>query len=121
MTLDYLEHLRSASARFLDVLRAAPEGARAPSCPDWDADDLLWHLGNVQWFWGTVVAERLPSVDGLQEPERPDTRAGLLSFFEEQSERLHRELAAADPAEEVYMWAAEKNVGYIRRRQAHEA
>jgi hypothetical protein len=30
-------------------------------------------------------------------------------------------LAAADPEEEVYMWAEDRTVGYIRRRQAHEA
>ena len=119
--LDYLHHLRADSARFLAVLRDAPGDAQVPSCPEWDADDLLWHLGGVQWFWGTVVADRLQSVEGLEEPARPDTRAGLIDFFEEQSARLHRELAAADPAEQVYMWAAEKNVGYIRRRQAHEA
>jgi uncharacterized protein (TIGR03083 family) len=119
--LDYLDHLRSDSARFLDVLSHAPGAARVPSCPDWDADDLLWHLAGVQWLWGTVVAERLQSVDGLEEPERPGSRAGLVEFFEEQSARLHRELAAADPTEKVYMWAADKTVGFIRRRQAHEA
>ncbi len=121
MAPDYLDHLRTDSARFLDVLRDTPATAPVPSCPAWDADDLLWHLGSVQWFWATVVAERLRSVDGLAEPGRPRTREGLVAFLEEQSNRLHRELAAADPAEEVYMWAAEKNVGYIRRRQAHEA
>ncbi len=121
MSLDYLDHLRAESARFLDVLRRAPAGAAVPSCPDWDADDLLWHLGGVQWFWGTVVAKRLQSVEDLEEPSRPDSRDGLVRFFEEQSARLHAELAAADPAEEVYTWAAEKNVGFVRRRQAHEA
>jgi uncharacterized protein (TIGR03083 family) len=121
VTLDYLDHLRIDSARFLDVLRRAPGDARVPSCPDWDADELLWHLAGVQWFWGTVVTERLQSVDDLEEPARPDSREGLLRFFEEQSARLHRELAAADPAEEVYTWAADKSVGFIRRRQAHEA
>ncbi|HET6562849.1 MAG TPA: maleylpyruvate isomerase family mycothiol-dependent enzyme [Marmoricola sp.] len=121
MPLDYLSHLRSDSARFLDTLRNAPAGAPVPSCPDWDADDLLWHLGQVQWFWGTVVADRLQSVDGLEEPGRPGSRQELVTFFEEQSDRLRRELAAADPSEEVYMWASEKNVGYIQRRQAHEA
>src|SRR5665811_2356206 len=43
--LDYLSHLALDSARFVEVLRQAPSGARVPTCPDWDADDLLWHLG----------------------------------------------------------------------------
>lgn len=121
MTLDYVDHLRQNSARFLDVLRDAPAGARVASCPEWDVDDLLWHLGGVQWFWGSVVAERLQSVDGLEEPARPGSRHGLVAFFEEQSARLQQELAGADPAEEVYTWAADRTVGFIRRRQAHEA
>jgi uncharacterized protein (TIGR03083 family) len=119
--LDYLDHLRSDSARFLGVLRHAPGDARVPTCPDWDADDLLWHLAGVQWFWATVVAERLQAVDHLEEPSRPDSREGLVRVVEEQSARLHRELAAADPRDAVYTWAADRSVGFIRRRQAHEA
>lgn len=118
---DYLQHLRADSARFLDRLRGCDPRLPVPSCPDWVASDLLWHLGEVQWFWGTVVAERLPSVDDLETPARPDTHAGLVAFFEQQSERLQEALGSADPAEPVYMWAADKTVGYIGRRQAHEA
>lgn len=44
-----------------------------------------------------------------------------MQFFEEQSARLLLALTGADPAEPVYMWAPDKTVGYIRRRQAHEA
>jgi uncharacterized protein (TIGR03083 family) len=117
----YLDHLRTESARFRAVLEHADPAARVPSCPDWDAGDLLWHLGEVQWFWGTIVAERLQSPDGLEPPDRPADHAGLVAFFTEQSERLHAELSAADPDEAVYMWAADKTVGYVRRRQAHEA
>jgi uncharacterized protein (TIGR03083 family) len=118
---DYLQHLRDDSARFLDRLRSCDPRLPVPSCPDWVASDLLWHLGEVQWFWGTVVADRLQSVDDLEAPPRPDTHAGLASFFAKQSERLHDALASADPAEPVYMWAADRSVGYIGRRQAHEA
>jgi uncharacterized protein (TIGR03083 family) len=121
MTIDHLAHVRSESARFLAVLRDADPTARVPSCPDWDADDLLWHLAEVQWFWGTVVLGRLQSVDGLDGPDRPGSHASLLAFFEEQTQRLYDALAAADPSEPVYMWAEDKTVGYVRRRQAHEA
>lgn len=49
--LDYLGHLAGNPARFVKVLAQAPTGRRVPTCPDWDADDLLWHLGQVQWCW----------------------------------------------------------------------
>jgi uncharacterized protein (TIGR03083 family) len=121
MTLDYLGHLRSESARFLDVLRDTDPSLRVPSCPDWDAGDLLWHLSEVQWFWATIVEDRLQSPAGLEAPERPADHGALVGLFAAQSARLHGVLAAADPAERVYMWAPDKTVGYIRRRQAHEA
>jgi len=117
----YLTHLRAESARFLDVLRDADPALPVPSCPEWRSADLLWHLGEVQWFWGTVVAERLQSVEALEGPARPGTYAELLSFFAEQSDRLQTALSSTDPSERVYMWADDKTVRYIGRRQAHEA
>jgi uncharacterized protein (TIGR03083 family) len=121
MSLDYLTFLRDESARFVDALRDADPSAPVPSCPDWDADDLLWHLAGVQWFWGSIVADRLQSPDGAHEQPRPDGHAELVALFEENAARLHTALSEADPAEPVWMWADDKTVGYIRRRQAHEA
>ena len=121
MALDYLAHLRADSDRFLDVLRDADPSAAVPGCPDWDADDLLWHLGEVQEFWGLIVEGRLQEPDAAVKSERPDSRAGLVDFFSTQTERLERALREADPAEPVWMWSNDKTVGYIRRRQAHEA
>lgn len=123
MSLDYLAHLRDDSARFRAVLATAAGGLRVPSCPDWDADDLLWHLGQVQWFWGTIVQQRLDDPDRAeaQKPDRPSDRAGLLRFFDSASALLQRTLAQTDPSVQVWMWDADRTVGYIRRRQAHEA
>ena len=52
--LDYLAHLARESARFAEVIAEVPPAAPVLSCPAWNADDLLWHLGEVQWFWGTI-------------------------------------------------------------------
>ena len=39
--------------------------ARVPSCPDWNAADLLWHLGaEVQDFWAWVLEHRPDGPDG---------------------------------------------------------
>src|SRR5680860_1106042 len=119
--IDYLARLRVESTRFVDVLRNAPPDARVPTCPDWSADDLLWHLGEVQWFWATVVREALTDPSILDHPERPTDRAGLLDFFESATAALQRTLADTGPDEIRWTWSDEQTAGFTRRRQAHEA
>jgi uncharacterized protein (TIGR03083 family) len=121
--LDYLRYLADESARFAAVLSGTAPEARVPTCPDWNADDLLWHLGEVQWFWGHVVADGVLTTEQADKvrAERPPTRADLTAFFEESSRRLGEALAGTNPDAAAWTWADDKTVGFIRRRQAHEA
>ena len=79
--IDDVAHLTAESARFAAAIRNVPPAAAVPTCPDWNADDLLWHLAWVQSWWGIVVRD---NVDGPQAraslPARPDDRAGLLAL-----------------------------------------
>lgn len=115
----YLARIREASLRFGDVIASTASDARVPACPDWDADDLLWHVGEVQWFWGTVIANR-PAGPPPGHPDRPEGRTALLDFFEEASSALVAALTAAEPAEQAWSWASDQTVGFTLRRQAHE-
>jgi len=117
----YLHHLRDESARFRRVLAGTDPAARVPSCPDWDATDLLWHLGTVQHFWATIVTQRPQGPDDYVEPPRPEGHAAVLEFFDAGSARLLAALAEVDPAEEAWTWSADHTVGFTIRRQAHEA
>ncbi len=122
--LDYLDHLARESARFALVLDGTSAQAQVPSCPDWNADDLLWHLGEVQWFWGSVVRQKIVTDDELERlgrRERPVTRAGLREFYAMASTELGELLAASPPETPTWSWADDRTVGFIRRRQAHEA
>lgn len=119
--LDYLHHLRVESARFAEVLRDTPSGAPVPTCPDWTADDLLWHLGEVQHFWAGIVREAVTDPADLEEPERPEDRAELRAFYRAASAELQRTLAATDPGALRWTWSTEQSAGFTRRRQAHEA
>jgi uncharacterized protein (TIGR03083 family) len=120
--LDFLDHLARESARFAEAIAAAPPGATVPSCPGWDADDLLWHLGEVQWFWGTVVRERVTGDEAeARKPPRPGDRAGLAAFYDRASHGLAGILAATPPDTPAWTWSEDQTVGFIRRRQAHEA
>lgn len=125
----FLDHLLRESRRFRDVLADAPPADPVPTCPDWRADDLLWHLGEVQWFWGEIVElrhtrrEQVSAMDQTRSrlAPRPPDRSGLLDFFDRVSERLHRALLATPPETEVWMWADDHSAAYVARRQAHEA
>lgn len=121
--LDHLDHLARESTRFLEaVLDAAPD-AQVPTCPEWTADDLLWHLAEVQWFWGEVVRTRADDPDRVEavQPERPADRDGLVALYRRASADLHAVLATTPPETPVWTWAADRTAGFVRRRQAHEA
>lgn len=116
----YLFHLVSESSRFREVLVNCDPEARVPSCPDWSAADLLWHLATVQRWWTEVLVAR-PTRPEEVEPPRPESYAELLDAFDRWSSELAEALEAADPAEEAWNWSADHTVGFILRRQAHEA
>lgn len=118
---DYLRHLRDESARFRAVLGGCDPEARVPGCPDWTAADLVWHLAEVQHFWGTVIRTRPAGPEEGSTPERPASYGGLLEVFDEWSAALASELSAADPGDAAWSWSSEQTVGFTFRRQAHEA
>ena len=120
--MDYLAHLAQESARFAEVIAKVSPAVRVPSCPDWSADDLLWHLGEVQWFWGTIVRDGLDGDQAEQrKPPRPDRREDLLAFYRRASSDLSAVLAAVPASAPAWTWSEDHTVGFVRRRQAHEA
>lgn len=121
--LDLADHLARESARFATALRTAEPDAAVPTCPAWDADDLLWHLAKVQAFWATIVRERMTEAAQVEtiEANRPSGRDALFEHFHAATRELQRALAAADDATPAWTWSSDQSVGFIRRRQAHEA
>jgi uncharacterized protein (TIGR03083 family) len=119
----YLDHIRSESARFRDVVAGCDPAARIPACPDWDAAELLWHLASVQAFWAEVVRTRPAPADEELEGKlpRPESYDGLLAAYDDYSASMVEALASADPAEEAWHWSSDQTVGASIRRQAHEA
>lgn len=120
----YLDHIRAESARFRAVLADCDPGARVPSCPDWDAADLLWHLTKVQRFWaGRVVDRPAEPLEGEEayDAERPASYDELLAGFDVASRSLTDALDGLDPATAAWTWSDDHTVGFILRRQAHEA
>ncbi|HUZ52774.1 MAG TPA: maleylpyruvate isomerase N-terminal domain-containing protein [Streptosporangiaceae bacterium] len=120
--IDYLGHLARESALFAHAIGGTAAGTQVPSCPDWTADDLLWHLAEVQWFWGTIVGQGVDGAGaGALAPSRPEDRAALMDFYLSVSGELGTALASAAPETPAWTWSDDKTVGFIIRRQAHEA
>jgi len=122
----YLDHLRTESARFRAVLADCDPGAKVPTCPEWDAGDLLWHLAGVQLFWAKVLRHRPASPDDAEiaeEPaaQRPESYDELLEAYDDYSHALATELERADPEDAAWHWSGDNRVVTTHRRQAHEA
>lgn len=96
--------------------------AAVEHCPEWTVADLVWHLTDVHWFWGTIVEERLAAPpEEARRPQRPgDDR--LVEGFLAGAQRLVQVLGAADQAAHVWTWApAQQDVAFVTRHQVQEA
>lgn len=119
--VDHLTVLRRESERFAACGRRGDLTARVPSCPDWDLADLVWHLTEVQHFWGAIVEGLLDDPAGVPDLERPDDR-DLVHLFGERSRRLRDALSRTPADTPCWSWHADGHTaGWVRRRQAHEA
>ncbi|MBY5162612.1 maleylpyruvate isomerase N-terminal domain-containing protein [Salsipaludibacter albus] len=120
--LDHATLIVRESERFRELLGPADPRARVPSCPDWDVDDLLWHVAETQWFWATIAAERLDSPRPAQasKPDRPTDHDGLLAVGARATERLLGALDDLDDDTPVWSWNDAGDGAFVRRRQAHE-
>jgi len=119
----YLDHLAADSARFSEVLRRTPHETPVPTCPDWTAADLFFHLAEVQNFWARIVGRRLTrpeQVDGLT-TVRPDDDRDLPGLFAECTQSLQEALRATPPDTVAWTWAPEQTAGFSYRRQTQEA
>ncbi|SDC10553.1 maleylpyruvate isomerase family mycothiol-dependent enzyme [Actinokineospora iranica] len=139
--MDYVRHFRREVLAFETLARGAAEDAPwVPSCPDWTVSDLVAHLGWVHRYVTHLVRERIiEPVDpagadfldlpadraGWPTPERGPSRgpipAGLIEWFAEGAAALTDLFRDRDPAERVWTWAGEREVGFWARMQTIEA
>jgi uncharacterized protein (TIGR03083 family) len=114
----YLDALAVESAAFDSAVRATPLDAQVPPCPAWTVADLVYHLGEVHYFWGEVARRRLAAPE-VEPPMRPPD-GELVAWAARQAIELGRTLRETDPATPVWTWAPQKDVAFIVRRMAQE-
>ncbi len=125
--MDRIAIIRTEAERLADVLAAAAPDARCPTCPDWSAADLLWHLTEVHYFWAGVLSQDARTEADLAaveqaKPERPTGMADLLALRDRATTALLEQLDRLDDAEPRWSWwAPDQTVGFTRRMQTYEA
>jgi uncharacterized protein (TIGR03083 family) len=121
---DLLTVLRAESSAFADEVNRVLLSDRVPSCPDWTVRQLVEHLGGVQRWAATIVAQariRLP--DEAEEAQlfvAPEH--DLLAWFRSGAATLATALEAAptDLTAFVFLKNAPSPRHFWARRQAHE-
>jgi uncharacterized protein (TIGR03083 family) len=125
--MDRAAIIRAESQRLADVLAATAPEAPCPTCPDWTALDLLWHLTEVHWFWSQILARDARTdadVGAIEQvkPDRPTVVADMLALRERSTEALLNQLGSlADTETRWSWWPPEQTVGFTRRMQTYEA
>lgn len=123
--MDPLKHIRHEGERFYAAADGADPSMGVPCCPDWSIADLVWHLGEVHWFWATDVELRSTDPHEIQagKPRRPSDFAELAAWGRTQVDHLINALASTPDDVRVWTWAeddAAHNVGFVRRHQVQE-
>ncbi|MEP7046755.1 MAG: maleylpyruvate isomerase family mycothiol-dependent enzyme [Ilumatobacteraceae bacterium] len=116
---EFIAALDRDSAAFVDACEVAGLSTVVPSCPGWTVADLLWHLAEVHYFWGSIVADRATDPNGYSEPLRPHDE-GLAAFYRNSRAELLTTLRPADPSMPVWTWSDDNTAGFVIRRMAHE-
>ncbi len=124
---DFMGTIESESERFLQAVQIADPSAQVPTCPDWTAEDLLWHLTEVHAYWAAILRERAQTEEESEaaeatKPQRPADRDARVQLFRQQTSALLAQLRERDDSEPAWFWLeTAKTVGSTLRMQAHEA
>jgi uncharacterized protein (TIGR03083 family) len=124
--MDYLEAIRRESDLFYATADKADPSLGVPSCPGWDIADLVWHLGEVHWFWATDIEIRASGPEEIEKgkPQRPSEYQELIAFGRSQVDRMIAVLTATPDDVPVWTWTLQEElhtVAFIRRHQVQEA
>jgi uncharacterized protein (TIGR03083 family) len=124
--IDRKRFIQGESDRFGVVLATTDPASRVPTCPEWNAVDLLKHLTQVHRFWAAVIGDRLTAEDvgelEKNRPALPDDPARLQDLRREATAAMLSALTGRDSSEPAWSWfPPDQTVGFTWRMQTHEA
>jgi uncharacterized protein (TIGR03083 family) len=118
-----LDLLTSTAADGRDLLAAAEAdwSRPIPHCPDWDAAELVAHMGGILAWMAQIVttAERVSRRD---RETAPDSRDELADWYAAHLDRTLHILTTTDPRTPTWTFSSrgDSRVGWWRRRLAVE-
>jgi uncharacterized protein (TIGR03083 family) len=123
--MDFVASIRADGETFYETAGNADPSLGVPSCPDWTIADLVWHLGEVHWFWATDIEQRAsdPAQVEADKPGRPEAYPDLRAWSRSQLDRLVGILETTPDEVPVWTWAlkeSDRTVAFVRRHQVQE-
>lgn len=83
--------------------------------------DLVWHLREVHYFWGSMVDRLVQDPNQVPEIERPTDNKQLLDDYRSGAVWKADVLERADQSQPVWTWSHQKDVAFVTRHQVQEA
>lgn len=117
LVIDDISRSAVALAELIDTHESSTP---VPTCGDWTLADLVWHLTEVQLFWGHIIGNRPHGPETYERPVRATDNA-LSGQLRTASQHLVELLTVADPEDHAWSWSDDHTVGFTIRRQVHEA
>lgn len=127
MSIDAIAHIEQEADRLATVLAAIEPAQQVPTCSDWTAADLLWHITEVHEFWMRILADRAMTDEEVMAIEeggtpRPAEQQELFERRAAATRALLAQLSSRADEEPAWFWySQERTVGAARRMQTHEA
>jgi uncharacterized protein (TIGR03083 family) len=114
----FRECLAADYARMRGVVDGGDLKSRVPSCPDWDAEELVRHTGMV--YLHKVEAMRTGAGEGEWPPPGTENEE-TLALFDRAYKELNAEFDSRSPEEKTGTWYdPDQTVGFWIRRMAQE-
>jgi uncharacterized protein (TIGR03083 family) len=114
----FRECLSADYARMREVIDGRDLSARVPSCPDWNAADLVQHTGMVYLHKAVAMQSGLGEGDW---PPPGTEDEDPVALFDRAYKELNAEFDAREPGDKTATWYdPDQTVGFWIRRMAQE-
>ncbi|NCD20543.1 MAG: hypothetical protein EOL89_11320, partial [Actinobacteria bacterium] len=107
--MDNLTLINTETDRFIAALRQVDTAAAVPTCAEWTAGDLLWHLTEVHAFWAEILRcgartdEEFETIVA-RNPQRLSDREETIALLIDETAALVAELVAREDADPAWSW-----------------